>query len=281
MLAVVGCWFGASACVDPTPSPEPMPEPTPERVPGEKAGAFVKGLRWQITLIEPPSVDEVGLDVDAWDLDLFDTEPAIIGALHDEGTLVICYFSAGTFEPGRPDEAAFDADVIGNGYDDAAFAEERYLDVRDGRVLGIMKDRLDLAAQKGCDAVDPDNVDLFDHDTGFSISAAEMADFNRSLVDEAHDRGLSIGLKNDQAQLDDIAGLKGQDGYDFAVNEECVAFDECGDYADSFLADDRPVLHIEYVDPAQIDAVCAVTRPLGLSTVVKNLALDDAVTFCP
>ncbi len=246
---------------------------------GGKTGAFERGMRWQITLIEPPSIDEVDLAVDAWDLDLFDTDPAIIDALHENGTLVICYFSAGTFEPGRPDEAAFGADVIGNGYDDEAFAEERYLDVRAGAVLSIMKNRLDLAVDKGCDAVDPDNVDLFDHDTGFDISEAEMADFNRSLIDEAHDRDLAIGLKNDQAQLP-VIGAAGPDGYDFAVNEECVRFDECGDYQ-AFLADGRPVLHIEYEDADNIDAVCAVTRPLGLSTVVKNLALDDAVTFCP
>lgn len=237
---------------------------------------FPVGMSWQITLIEPPSLAETSLGVGAWDLDLFDTDASIITALQAEGTQVICYFSAGTFEPGRPDEADFPARVIGNGYEDDNFAEERYLDVNDVVVLDIMRARLDLAVAKGCDAVDPDNVDLMDHDSGFAITAPEMAAFNLALVDEAHDRGLAIGLKNDLDQFDDIAAA-----YDFAVNEECVQFDECGVYSDSFIAAGKAVFHIEYVPVREAAAVCAITQPLSLSTLIKNLILDDPFTLCP
>jgi hypothetical protein len=241
---------------------------------GEGDVGFVGGMRWQITLIEPPA--SIELDVDAWDLDLFDTPTATIADLQERGVKVICYFSAGTFEPGRPDEAAFPARVIGNGYEDDNFAEERYLDVNDDAVFAIMQDRLDLAVDKGCDAVDPDNVDLSEHDTGFAISVGGMLAFNRALIAAAHARGLAIGLKNYLEVLDDIA-----DEYDFAVNEECVAFDECAAYADNLLAANKPVFHIEYVDAADVAGVCAITQPLGLSTVIKDLLLDDDVTFCP
>ena len=133
------------------------------------ASEFVRGMRWQITLVEPPTA--LDLEVDAWDLDLVDTPRATIAAC--------------TFEPGRPDAADFAADVIGDGYEDEAFAEERYLDVTNPVVFDIMKTRLDLALAKGCDAVDPDNVDLPTHDTGFNISAADMRTFNRGLIAEA------------------------------------------------------------------------------------------------
>ncbi len=242
---------------------------------GDKAPeGLVRGVSWQITLVEPPT--DLDLDVGVWDLDLVDVPASTMATLQERGIKVICYFSAGTFEPGRPDEAAFPARVIGNGYEDEAFAEERYLDVADPVVLDIMKERLDLAVTKGCDGVDPDNVDLPTHDTGFEISTDEMRVFNRSLIAEAHDRGLAIGLKNFLEELDEIA-----DEYDFAVNEECVAFDECDAYADNLLAAGKPVFHIEYADPADVADVCAVTKPLGLSTVIKNLILDDDVTFCP
>ena len=232
------------------------------------------GTTWQITLSVVPTTRDQ--DVEAWDLDLFDTPAATIELLQAGGTRVICYFSAGTFEPGRPDEASFPARVLGNAYEDPAFVEERYLDVTDDAVLGIMAARMDLAVNKGCDAVDPDNVDLFDHDTGFDITEAEMRDFNLALAAAAHARGLAIGLKNDMAQLADVASA-----YQFAVNEECFAFDECDVYLDNFLADGKPVFHIEYVESSQAAAVCAVTEPLGLSTVIKSYELDAPVTFCP
>lgn len=35
-----------------------------------------------------------------------------------------------------------------------------------------------LAAEKGCDAVEPDNVDGFTNKTGFSLSEADQIGFN-------------------------------------------------------------------------------------------------------
>ena len=232
------------------------------------------GTTWQITLSTVPTSRDQ--DVEAWDLDLFDTPADTIALLQAGGTRVICYFSAGTWEPGRPDSASFPSGVLGNQYEDPAFVEERYLDITDAAVFDLMAARLDLAVDKGCDAVDPDNVDLFDHDTGFGISAAQMRDFNLDLAAAAHARGLAVGLKNDLAQLADIAHA-----YEFAVNEECFTWEECDVYADNFVAAGKPVFHIEYVPPSQAAAVCAVTQPLGLSTVIKSYDLDAPVTFCP
>src|SRR5437763_1002283 len=67
---------------------------------------FHKGMTWQITLSEPPRSRNV--DVEAWDLDLFDTPSDVIRTIHDGGTQVICYFSSGTFEPFRSDANTFD-----------------------------------------------------------------------------------------------------------------------------------------------------------------------------
>ena len=45
------------------------------------------------------------------------------------------------------------------------------------------------------------------------------------MVSEAHDRGLSVGLKN---AVDLIAAL--EPSFDFAINEECLEYHECGGY---------------------------------------------------
>ncbi|NQV05567.1 endo alpha-1,4 polygalactosaminidase, partial [bacterium] len=94
-------------------------------------------------------------DVEMYDVDLFDTRPAMIDALHSDGRVVICYFSAGAWESWRPDAGLFPAVVKGrmNGW-----PGERWLDVRRLDLLGpIMEGRLDRAVAKGCDGVEPDN----------------------------------------------------------------------------------------------------------------------------
>ena len=62
---------------------------------------------------------------------------------------------------------------------------------------------------------------------------------------------------------------------------------ECGEsgadrhFLETAVAPRREERLRQVVDPARVDEVCAVTKPLGLSTVIKNYDLDDDVTFCP
>ena len=65
---------------------------------------------------------------------------------------------------------------------------------------------VDLAVEKGCDAVEPDNVDAFLNRSGFEITADDQVVYLRWLADEAHARGLSIGLKNAVALVDQVNG---------------------------------------------------------------------------
>src|ERR1700760_3395515 len=78
------------------------------------------GAKWQIMLSQTPNVD-AGLqpaDADIWDLDLFQTDASAIDALHGLGKKVICYFSAGTYEEGRPDLSGFSSSDLGAGLPD-------------------------------------------------------------------------------------------------------------------------------------------------------------------
>jgi hypothetical protein len=140
----------------------------------------------------------------------------------------------------------------------------------------VMRARLDHAASRGCDAVEPDNVDGYQNDPGFPLTAATQLDFNRFLAAEAHARGLSIGLKNDLDQLEDLVG-----DFDWALNEECFAYQECARYETTFLAAGKAVFHAEYAPVSQLGAVCATTKPLGLSTLLKKLDLQAWQKPCP
>jgi hypothetical protein len=72
-------------------------------------------------------------------------------------------------------------------------------------------------------AVEPDNVDGYANASGFLLTAAHQLAYNRFLPAAAHARDRSIGLKNDLAQ---VAALK--PSFDFAINEQCCQYKECG-----------------------------------------------------
>jgi hypothetical protein len=120
------------------------------------------GASWQITLVKPIQLDndtKLIPGVDIYDLDLYDNDKSTFTELNKRNKRAICYFSAGSWENWRSDKGDFDQADLGKELDD--WPGERWLNVSSQSVRGIMKKRIELAAQKGCDAIDPDNVDGF------------------------------------------------------------------------------------------------------------------------
>lgn len=217
-----------------------------------------------------------GYDVDVYDIDLFDTPTSVIAAIQAEGRFVLCYFSAGTYEDFRDDAGAFDESAIGNPLGD--FPDERWLDVRSENVHGIMLDRLAVAVEKGCDGVEPDNVDGFANDSGFDFTAEDQLAFNRFIANAAHGLGLAVALKNDLDQIVDLVEY-----YDLAVNEECHEFDEC-DALQPFIDAGKPVFNAEYADEFVNDesareGLCEAALAENLRTLVLAIDLDDSFRF--
>lgn len=99
---------------------------------------------------------------------------------------------------------------------------------------------MDLAVSKGCDGVDPDNVDGYTNNTGFPLTGQQQLTYNRWLAQQAHARGLAIGLKND---LDQIGQLVND--FDWALNEQCFQYNECETLL-PFVQAGKPVFGIEY-----------------------------------
>jgi hypothetical protein len=217
-----------------------------------------------------------GYDVDVYDVDLFDVPDAVIEELHQAGRSVVCYFSAGSFEGFREDSGEFETEDLGTPLE--GFSDERWLDIRSANVHRIMRARLDLAAARGCDGVEPDNVDGFSNESGFPLTPTDQLAFNRFLANEAHRRGLAVALKNDLDQVPELV-----DYFDFSVNEQCHEFDEC-DALQPFIDAGKPVFNTEYESrfvnsPAERDALCEDARALQLRTLVLPLDLDDSFRF--
>ena len=222
----------------------------------------VPGTSWQIQFSGPI---DTSVDVQVYDLDLFDTSKILIDQLHADGRRVICYFSAGSWEDWRDDAGDFPDSVLGN--DLEGWPGERWLDIRRLDLLDpLMTDRLDLAVQKRCDGVDPDNVDGYANDTGFDISYLDQLDYNTWLADQAHARGLAVGLKNDLDQIKDLLPY-----FDWALNEQCFQYNECALLL-PFVADNKPVFGIEYErDP---DTFCLQANQMNFDFLKKRWDLD-------
>jgi hypothetical protein len=204
-----------------------------------------------------------------YDIDLFDATAALISSLHSKGRVVICYFST-QYENWRPDAASFPAASLGSNLDN--WPGERYVDIRSSAVRSILAARLDLAVSKGCDGVEPDNVDSYANSNGFGLTAANQLDFNKFLANEAHARGLSVGLKND---LDQVSALVSY--FDWALNEQCNEYGECS-MLDPFVNAGKAVFGVEYTGSAT--NICPNMVTDKFSWLMKSLDLGASGTQC-
>jgi len=265
------------------------PEFTP---PALKPYRPAPGVTWQWQLASSTShdpkaiyIDDINIsyNVEIYDIDLFNSSSTLIQRLHRNGRKVICYFSAGSYEPDRPDTAPagpgtgqFMAADLGNPL--VGYPDEKWLDIRSPNVRRIMVNRLDLAAQKKCDGVEPDNMDGYLNNSGFSLTDKDQLAFNQFIADEAHQRGLSVGLKND---LDQVVALEPY--FDFAVNEQCFEYLEC-DVLQPFITAGKAVLNAEYKaryvkNKNDRNALCKESIKRQFSTLVLPVALDDQFRF--
>ncbi|MEV0261823.1 endo alpha-1,4 polygalactosaminidase [Streptomyces sp. NPDC050617] len=235
----------------------------------EPHGPASTGSRWQP---EPGTAWQWQLDgrvdttvrVPVYDIDGFENSARTVAALHARGAKVICYLNVGAWESFRPDQDEFPKKLLGS---NNGWGGERWLDIRrPDRLRPVMATRMDMCRKKGFDAVEPDLTEAYRNRTGFTVTAAQQLAYNRMIAELAHDRGLSVGLKNDLDQIPQLVG-----DFDFAVNEECAQFDECQKLR-PFIEHGKAVFHVEYkLEPGEF---CAEAKRLGLSSMQKRLKLD-------
>jgi hypothetical protein len=270
IFACIACLVLLAACEE-APGPIPMTHiPSSNNAVGWWHPS--PGLTWQWQIGDNEIDTTVAANV--FDVDLY-VEQAIIDALHAQGRKVIGYISVGSWEDWRPDAGLFPEEVLGADYE--GWPGERWLDIRRLDLLApILRARLDLCAQKGFDAVEPDNMDIYTNPTGFPLTYADQLAFARWLADEAHARGLAIGIKNAPDMVADTLEL-----FDFAITEDCYYYGWC-DAMLPFINAGKPVFAAEYTDmPVDFAAACDYGRSHQISFILKHRGLDAFLTVCP
>ena len=210
-------------------------------------------------------------DVDLYNIDLFDSSAELIQRLQASDKKVICYFSAGSYEYWRPDADQFAEKDMGktlSGWDN-----ERWLDIRSKTVHQVLLRRLDLAVEKGCSGVALGEVDSYRTNTGFYFRQDDQLRFNRMMAEQAHQRGLAIGLAINADQVRDLV-----DYFDFALNEQCFEYSQCSSYG-AFIKNEKPVLNAEYRriyvdDKEERNSMCQNALTLQFSTILLSKQLD-------
>jgi hypothetical protein len=209
--------------------------------------------------------------VTATDMDGFDNSAATVARFHALGQKLICYIDVGTAEDFRSDDSAFPASVLGqtNGW-----PGEKWLDVRQLSTLEpIMTARFRMCAEKGFDAVEPDNIDGYENGTGFPITATQQLTYDEWVAHEVHALGMSVFQKNDPDQASQL-----QPYFDGALDEQCNQYSECSSFS-PYLSAGKPVLNAEY-QSSSYPGFCSADNRLGIMGALYNLDLDGT-TYQP
>lgn len=164
----------------------------------------------------------------------------------DPGAYGVCYLNAFQTQPGE--RAFWDAEhpdlllrVDGEVVEDENWPGELILDTstdaRRAELVALLRGWVDGCADRGYQAIEPDNLDSYARSDG-RLSEGDNLAVVGELAAYAHGRGLAVAQKNG-AEL----GTRGREaGLDLAVSEDCQAYEEC----DAYLAVYPVLLEIEY-----------------------------------
>lgn len=276
LVLMTGCGVTEGAllsAIDAGLAPLDAPQGPPETMaPNGDAGAgsarIEPGQRLHYQVSGAPSVTGTA---DVFVLDLFEVEPAQLDAARAAGGVTIAYFSAGSFEPWRPDADAFPDRAIGARLAD--YPNERWLDPSDPQVRAIMRARLLRARDKGFDGVFPGALDAHLASSGFALSAADQLDYARFLSAEARALGLSPGLSGGFASAEALSR-----DFDFAIDVGCFAADSC-ERLQPLLDRGVPVFDLEV--GGELSELCPRAEAFGIGLALKRASFDAWSEYCP
>jgi len=225
-----------------------------------------QGMQWNYVL--SGNLDETKETAGVVDIDVNKSQDKI-DRLHAKGIRVICYFSGGTIEDFRDDYNDFASvrGLVRNTYE--AWPDENWLDFRIDGIKPLLEKRIKLAASKKCDGIEVDNLDGYQmsevKEWNNPLTKQDTITFAKWLANTAHSYDLSIGLKNVVGIIDELSSY-----FDFAINESCVNYNECGLYK-NFLAQGKAVFGVTYDGlDNNLNALCKNLNNLNISTIVKT-----------
>lgn len=195
-----------------------------------------------------------------------------------DGLYSICYVNGFQTQPGElglwPEEVLLRDDdgqpLVDPSWPDEVLLDSSTAEKRDA-IVAIVAPWIQGCADAAYAAVEFDNLDSFTRSDG-ALTVADNTALARALVTVAHEAGLAAGQKN-AAELS--ATLRTEAGFDFAVAEECVAYDECASYTAVY---GEHVLAIEYPDTLTTPFADACADPHTPASVVlrdRDLVTPD------
>lgn len=180
------------------------------------------------------------------------------GEKPEPGLYSVCYINAFQTQPGE--QARWPAALLLRDAKgvvaDPDWPDEVLLDTstpeKRERIVDRVGEWIRGCASEGFQAVEFDNLDSFVR-SGGRLSFANNLLAAKELASTAHQAGLAAGQKNAAEHTSELSEVA---GFDFAVSEECAAFDECGSYTSVYGG---AVIDIEYADalPRSFEVMCS------------------------
>ncbi len=200
------------------------------------------------------------------------------------GAFSICYVNGFQTQPGEEERwEGVNSDLLlrddsGQPVIDPDWPDEFVLDTTSEsnriRIANIISDDLNRCAKSGFDAVEIDNLDTY---TRFeALTRDGSVELARLYGEVAHAAGMLIGQKN---AAEDTELFEGHGGFDFAVTEECLGWNECAAYTNVY---GQAVISIEYSDDDRLtlEDMCAdSTRPESFVYRDRNLTTPDSPEY--
>jgi len=181
----------------------------------------------------PPGVTTVGRDrtdkpagigYDICYVNGFQTQPADSKEFaRQHPDLLVQHEGKPLIDPDWPDEHLYDTST----------------DAKRVALAAIVKPWIDGCKSSGFDAVEIDNLDSYTR-SGDALTVDDNIAMATIFATLAHDAGLAIAQKN---TVEESKRLRAA-GYDFAVTESCIEYDDCAGYTEQYPV----VLDIEYTD---------------------------------
>ena len=129
-----------------------------------------------------------------------------------------------------------------------------------------MTARFQMCAEKGFDAVEPDNIEAYANSSGFPITAEQQLTYNEWVAEEVHSLGMAVLQKNDGEQTEQQLPY-----FDGALTEQCNQYHECAAFK-PYLSAGKPVLNAEY--RLAKPKFCAADDAAGIMGARFKLALN-------
>jgi hypothetical protein len=229
------------------------------------------GWDWQIGASGDSNVT-VPAGVTLLDVDGFNISAAKVASLKAQGIYTICYLDVGSWEPGRPDSDQYPAYLKIK--KDPDWPAEYFLDITDvwkpnSVLASILRNRFKMCADKGFDAIEPDNLQNDENAKGL-ITLQQQLDFNGWVADTAHEYNLAAFQKNgpDKILSKDKTGKMMVEKFDAILNEECQQYTECAPLAE-YVKRGKLALNTEYNQTLN----CTTSNTYTINSIRKDLGL--------